>query len=256
MLLYNSPLMLPARSTIQQFLVAVLFLLPFSAFAQQAAPDLSGLRWRMIGPFRGGRSIAVSGIAADPNTYYFGAVGGGVWKTINGGITWKPIFDSQPIGSVGALAVAPSKPDIIYVGTGEADFRSDLTYGNGVYKSTDAGNTWTNIGLRDTRHIGRIIVDPNNANIALVAALGHAYGPNPERGVFRSTDGGTTWQKVVYTDENTGAIDVQFDPDNSQTVYAALWSAHRPPWSSYPPINGNGQLAKSTDGGVTWKQIT
>src|SRR5215467_14945509 len=165
--------MLTARSrTLQQLFVALLLILPFSASAQQETPDLSGLRWRMIGPFRGGRSIAVSGIAGDPNTYYFGGVGGGVWKTTNGGITWNPIFDSQPISSIGALAVAPSNPNTIYVGTGEADFRSNLTYGNGVYKSTDAGKSWTNVGLRDTRHISRIIVDPANANIVLVAALG------------------------------------------------------------------------------------
>ncbi|HEY6970486.1 MAG TPA: hypothetical protein VJA94_14865 [Candidatus Angelobacter sp.] len=210
----------------------------------------------MIGPFRGGRSIAVSGVIGDTNTYYFGGVGGGVWKTTNGGITWNPIFDSQPIASIGALAVAPSNPNIIYVGTGEADFRSNLTYGNGVYKSTDAGNTWTSIGLRDTRHISRIIVDPNNANILLVAALGHAYGPNPERGVFRSTDGGATWQKALYKGENTGAIDIQFDPDNSQTVVAALLSDHRTPWSTYPPVTTGGAIYKSSDGGMTWKQIS
>src|SRR5690242_6544555 len=217
---------------------SLLVFLPCSALAQPGAQqqniqpsqvDLSGLRWRMIGPFRGGRSIAVSGIEGQPNTYYFGAVGGGVWKTTNGGETWKPIFDSQPIASIGALAIAPSDPNIIYVGSGEADFRSDLTYGNGVYKSTDGGNTWSNIGLRDTQHIGRIIVDPRNPNTVLLAALGHAYGPNPERGVFRSTDGGSTWQKVLFKDANTGAIDVQFDPDNSHTVFAALLSDRRPP---------------------------
>ena len=238
-----------------QHLWLFLLLLPCSSIAQQAAPDLSGLRWRMIGPFRGGRSIAVSGVEGDPNTYYFGSVGGGVWKTSNGGITWKPIFDSQPIASIGALAVAPSNPNILYVGAGEADFRSDLTYGNGVYKSTDAGNTWSNIGLSDTQHISRIVVDPHNPDILLLAAMGHAYGPNPERGVFRSTDGGATWQKVLYKDENTGAIDVQFDPDNSQTVVAALWEARRVPWSTYPPNSRAGAIYKSSDGGATWNQI-
>ncbi|HEY6248616.1 MAG TPA: hypothetical protein VI685_01580 [Candidatus Angelobacter sp.] len=218
--------------------------------------DLSGLRWRMIGPFRGGRTIAVSGVENDPTTYYFGGVGGGIWKTTNGGNTWTPIFDGQPIASIGAIAVAASDANVIYAGTGEADFRSNLTYGNGVYKSTDAGKTWTNIGLRETRHISRIAVDPHNPNIVLVAAMGHAYGPNPDRGVFRSTDGGVTWQKVLYKDPNTGAIDIQLDPDNSQTVFAALWSAHRPPWSSYPPINSSGAIYKSNDGGVTWSQIT
>ena len=237
-------------------ILAIPAILVICSFAQQPAPGLSGLRWRMIGPFRGGRSIAVSGVEGDPNTYYFGAVGGGVWKTTNGGITWKPIFDSQPIASIGALAVASSNPNIIYVGTGEADFRSDLTYGNGVYKSSDAGNTWVNLGLRDTRHISRIIVDPHDPNIVLVAAMGHAYGPNPVRGVFRSSDGGATWQKVLYKDENTGAIDLCFDPDNSQTVFAALWSAHRPPWSTYPPLSSSGAIYKSTDGGVTWSQLS
>lgn len=238
------------------FFVSLLFLLPWSASGQQTAPDLSGLRWRMIGPFRGGRSVAVSGVEGDANTYYFGGVAGGVWKTTNGGITWTPIFDSQPIASIGAIAVAASDANIIYVGTGEADFRSNLTYGNGVYKSSDAGKTWTNIGLRETRHISRIAVDPHNPNIVLVAAMGHAYGPNPDRGVFRSTDGGSTWQKVLYKDASTGAIDVRLDPDDPQTVFAAMWSAHRPTWSTYPPINGSGAIYRSKDGGVTWSQIT
>lgn len=256
--LYNSSLMFHAKLRATRrllFAVSLLFLLPCLTAAQQSSPDLSGLRWRMIGPFRGGRSIAVSGVEGDPNTYYFGSVAGGVWKSVNGGNTWTPIFDSQPIASIGAISVAPSDPNIIYVGTGEADFRSNLTYGNGVYKSIDAGKTWKNIGLRETRHISRIAVDPHNANIVLVAAMGHAYGPNPDRGVYRSTDGGANWEKVLYKDQNTGAIDVQLDPDNAQTVLAALWSAHRPPWSTYPPINGSGAIYKSNDGGVTWSQI-
>ncbi|HKE31244.1 MAG TPA: hypothetical protein VKD65_05935, partial [Candidatus Angelobacter sp.] len=255
--------MLPARTRITlRVLIAIFFfaLLPYSGAGQQAtapatAIDLSGLRWRMIGPFRGGRSIAVSGIQGDANTYYFGGVGGGVWKSQNGGLTWQPIFDSQHIASIGAIAVAPSDANIIYVGTGEADFRSNLTYGNGVYKSTDAGKTWRNIGLSETRHISRIVVDPHNANLVLVAALGHAYGPNSDRGVFRSTDGGATWQKVLYKDENTGAIDIQIDPDDAQTVFASLWSARRPPWSTYPPNSTGGTIYKSKDGGVTWAEI-
>src|SRR6266849_5508288 len=203
---------------------------PLFALGQQVDPSLySGLRWRMIGPHRGGRTVAVSGVEGQPNVYYFGAVGGGVWKTTNGGVTWEPIFDGQPIGSIGALAIAPSDPNIIYAGTGEADLRSDLTYGNGVYKSTDGGKTWSNIGLRDTRHISRIVVDPRHPDVVLVAAIGHAYGPNPERGVFRSTDGGATWQKVLYKDENIGAIDIRPYPDNPQTVYAALLHDQRPP---------------------------
>lgn len=209
----------------------------------------------MIGPFRGGRSIAVSGIEGQPNTYFFGSVGGGLWKTVNSGVTWEPIFDGQPIGSIGALAIASSDPATLYVGSGEADWRSDLTYGDGVYKSVDGGQTWKNVGLRDSRHISRILVDPKNAGTVLVAAMGHAYGPNPERGVFRSTDGGNSWQKVLYQDENTGAIDLAFDPDNTQTVFAAMWNAHRTPWSAYPPVNGSGKIYKSTDGGATWKPM-
>ncbi len=210
----------------------------------------------MIGPFRGGRSIAVSGIEGQPNVYYFGAVGGGVWKTTNGGLTWDPIFDGQPIGSIGALAIAPSDPNIIYVGTGEADFRSDLTYGNGMYKSTDGGKTWAQIGLGYSQHIARVLVDPHNPNIVLVAALGHAYGASGERGVFRSTDGGSTWAKVLYKDTNIGAIELSTDPDNSETVYAALVHDQRLPWSTYAPTTTSGAIYKSTDGGVTWNQIT
>src|SRR5579871_958510 len=234
-----------ARFRLLQQVAAFLLLFSCITFGQQAPPDLGGMRWRMIGPFRGGRSIAVAGIEGDPNIYYFGGVGGGIWKTTNGGITWKPIFDGQPIASIGALAISRFRPTTIYAGTGEADFRSDLTYGDGVYKSTDGGNTWTNIGLRDTRHISRIAVDPRNPDLVFVAAMGHAYGPNPERGVFRSTDGGATWEKVLYKDENTGAIDVQIDPGNPKRVFAALWSAHRPPWSTYPPLNGSGSIYKS-----------
>jgi photosystem II stability/assembly factor-like uncharacterized protein len=248
-------------SSSARLLRAALFIvfcfLPFSGHAQQVDSNLySGLRWRMIGPFRGGRTVAVSGIEGQPNVYYFGAVGGGVWKTTNGGLTWEPIFDGQPIGSIGALAIAPSDPNILYAGSGEPDLRSDLTYGNGVYKSTDGGKSWSNIGLRDSQHIARIVVDPRNPNKVLVAALGHAYGPNAERGIFRSTDGGRAWQKVLFKDDNIGAIDIALDPDNSQTVYASLWSVHRPPWSAYPPINGSGAIYRSTDGGVTWTQVT
>jgi photosystem II stability/assembly factor-like uncharacterized protein len=232
-------------------------LLPAAAWPQQVDPALySGMRWRMIGPFRGGRSNAVSGVTDQPNLYYFGSVGGGVWKTSNGGETWEPVFDGQPIASIGALAVAASNPNIIYAGTGEADFRSDLTYGNGMYKSTDGGKTWRHIGLRDSRHIARVVVDPHNPDLVLVAALGEAYGPNPERGVFRSTDGGNAWQKVLYKDENIGAVELAPDPDNPQTIYAALLHDQRPPWSTYAPTTTSGAIYKSTDGGASWKQIT
>jgi len=225
-------------------------------FSQQDSPPfLAGMRWRLIGPFRGGRVLAVSGVPGNPNEYFFGAVGGGVWKTKNAGQTWQPVFDG-PIASIGALSIAPSEPNTIYVGTGEADMRSDISFGDGMYKSTDGGSTWKNIGLRDSRHIGRILVDPRDPNIVLVAALGHAFGPNPERGVYRSTDGGATWRKVLSKDDDTGAIDLCFDPGNAHVVYASLWQARRPPWSVYAAASGPGSgLYKSTDGGLTWKQI-
>ena len=225
---------------------------------QQFDPHLySGMHWRMIGPFRGGRALTAVGVPGQPSVFYFGAVGGGVWKTTNAGSTWTPIFDAEPVASIGAIAVAPSDPNVIYVGSGEADMRSDISYGNGVYKSTDAGQTWTHIGLEDSRQIGRILVDPRDPGVVYVAALGHAYGPNAERGVFRSTDGGKSWQKVLFKDENTGAIDLAFDPRDSHAIYAALWRTRRPPWNVYPPSNGSGSgLYKSTDGGDTWQQIT
>ena len=238
--------------------VIALFILLYSAgYGQQLDPNLySGLHWRMIGPHRGGRTIAVSGVEGQPNVYYFGGVGGGVWKTVNAGVTWEPIFDGQPISSIGAIAVSPSHPNIIYVGTGEADFRSNLTYGNGVYKSTDGGHTWKNIGLAATQHISRIALDPRNPDVVLVAAMGSAYGPGAERGVFRSTDGGSNWQKVLFRDENSGAIDVTLDPDHPQTVWAALVHDQRPPWSAYPPATTSGAIFKSNDGGAVWNPVT
>lgn len=250
---------MPKLSFIVRFipLCTLLVLLSTFAFSQQLDPNLyNGLRWRMIGPHRGGRSIAVAGVESQPNVYYFGGVGGGVWKTVNGGITWEPIFDSQPIASIGAISVAQSNPSVIYVGTGEADFRSNLTYGNGVYKSTDGGSTWKNIGLAASQHISRIAIDPQNPDIVFVAAMGSAYGPGAERGVFRSTDGGSTWQKVLFKDENTGAIDITLDPDNPKTMWAALVHDQRPPWSAYPPVTTNGAIYKSTDGGTEWKPVT
>ena len=228
--------------------------------AQQGRVDTSiyaGLRWRMIGPFRGGRVNGVSGVPGQPNTFYFGSVGGGVWKTTNAGRTWNPIFDSQPIASIGAIGVAPSNPNIVYVGTGEADMRSQIWYGNGMYKSTDAGKTWTHIGLDNTRQIGRVLVDPQDPDIVFVAALGHVYGANPDRGVYRTRDGGATWQKVLFKSNDVGAIDLNFDPTTSQTIYASLWNTRRPPWSIYPPSYGPGSgLYKSTDGGANWQQLT
>ena len=229
-----------------------------ATFAQQTAtPSFPEMQWRMIGPFRGGRVIPVTGVPGKPNEYPFGAVGGGIWRTTNGGNTWEPIFDAEPIASIGAIAIAPSNPQIIYLGTGESDMRSDISYGDGVYKSTDGGATWRNIGLRDSQNVGRILVDPRDANVALVAALGHAFGPNSERGVYRSTDGGATWTKTLSKNDDTGAIDLCWDAANPTVVYAALWQTRRPPWSVYAPTNGPGSgLYKSTDSGVTWKQLT
>jgi photosystem II stability/assembly factor-like uncharacterized protein len=214
------------------------------------------MQWRCIGPHRGGRVLTVSGVRGEPNTFYFGAVAGGVWKTTDAGRIWTPIFDSQPVASIGALAVSSSDPNVLYVGTGEADMRSDISYGAGMYKSTDAGKSWSYIGLSDTRQIGRVLIDPEDPDVVLVAALGHGFGPNAERGVYRTTDGGKTWTRVLSKDENTGAIDLAYDPDNSRTVYASLWNVRRPAYSAYAPITGpGGGLYKSTDGGINWKEI-
>jgi photosystem II stability/assembly factor-like uncharacterized protein len=254
------------QHALRSALLALALAAPFAAgalsrvLAQQARVDAtvySGLRWRSIGPFRGGRVNGVSGVPGQPNTFYFGSVGGGVWKTTNTGRTWLPIFDSQPIASIGAIGVAPSNPNILYVGTGEADMRSQISYGNGMYKSTDAGKTWAHIGLDNTRQIGRVLVDPRNPDVVFVAALGHVYGANPDRGVYRTSDGGATWQKVLFKSNDVGAIDLNFDPTTSQTIYAVLWNTRRPPWSIYPPSYGPGSgLYKSTDGGANWQQLT
>ena len=185
---------------------------------QVDAKFFQDLRWRSIGPPRAGRVVAVAGVRSEPETYYFGSVGGGVWKTNDAGRTWNPILDSQPVASIGAIAVAPSNPQIIYVGSGEADMRSSISVGNGMYKSTNGGRTWAHIGLTDSRQIGRILVDPKDADKVFVAALGHAYGPNNERGVFRSNDGGTNWHRILFKDENTGAIDLAFEPGSLQTI--------------------------------------
>ena len=221
------------------------------------AAYFAGLNWRLAGPFRGGRALAVSGVPGEPEHFYFGSVDGGVWESRNAGRTWNPIFDGQPVGSIGALAVAPSSPRTIYVGSGEADMRSDIASGNGAYKSTDGGKTWQHLGLTDTRQIGAIAIDPRDANVVYVAALGHQYGPNAERGVFKTVDGGRTWNKVLYENADTGAVDVAIDPNAPDVVYAALWQTRRPPWNVYPPSNGPGSgLYRSTDAGATWKRLT
>ena len=228
--------------------------------AQQYDPKLfNEMHWRCIGPFRGGRAVALSGVPHQPNVFYMAAVNGGVWKTTDFGNTWFPIFDDQSSGSVGALAVAPSDPNIVYVGSGEGLQRPDLAVGDGFYKSTDAGRTWMHLGLRDGQQITAIVVDPKNSDRLFVSVEGHPYGPNAERGVFRSLDGGKTFEKVLYKDENTGAADLVMDPSDSQVLYAALWAARVAPWEVRSgesfTIPGSG-LYKSTDGGTTWRPIT
>src|SRR4051812_1602267 len=213
------------------------------------------MRYRMIGPFRGGRTKAAAGIPGPPNVFYVGAVNGGVWKTTDYGRTWNPIFDDQPTGSIGAIAIAPSDPAVIYVGSGEGLQRPDLSTGDGIYKSTDAGRTWTHLGLRDGQQIPQIAVDPKDPNRLFVAVLGHPYGPNEERGIFRSTDGARTFQKVLYRDENTGGADVVLDPENPNNVYAVLWESRQGPWENGGFTGPNSAVFKSTDGGTTWRPI-
>ncbi|HZI23277.1 MAG TPA: glycosyl hydrolase, partial [Gemmatimonadales bacterium] len=225
--------------------------------AQQYDPALfAGMRWRALGPFRGGRTVAAVGVPGRPALLYIGVNNGGVWRSDDYGRTWTPLFDDQPTGSIGAIAVAPSDPRTIYVGSGEGLQRPDLSVGDGVYKSSDGGATWRHVGLSDGQQIPAIVVDPRDANHVLVAVLGHPYGPNVERGVFRSTDGGTTWQKVLYTDENTGAVDLALDPANPDTVFAVLWAARQAPWEigSSWTLSGSNGLYKSADGGATWRR--
>ena len=241
------------------FCVLFVSILIFSASlvsqAQQVDPKTyDGMKWRLIGPFRGGRVITVAGVPSQPYTYYFGAVSGGVWKTTDGGISWDPLFDKQTTSSIGAIAVADSDPNVIYAGSGEACIRGNISFGDGVYKSTDAGKIWTNVGLKDTRHIGAVIIHPTNPDIVFVAALGHAYGPNPDRGIYRTRDGGKTWEKVLYLDDRTGGVDIVFDPHNPHVLFAAMWEGWRTPWT----LNSGGAkdgLYRSGDDGTTWKRI-
>ncbi len=261
-------------------LVTAIFVASGAIVAQTVSPELfGGLKWRLIGPFRGGRAVAVAGVPGNSTTFYFGGVNGGVWKTTDAGTVWRPIFDGQAIrsepsddgatqrvGSIGAIAVAPSDAKTIYVGTGESDIRSDLSSGNGVYKSGDTGVTWTHIGLEDTRQISRIVIDPRDANVVYVGALGHAYGPNEQRGVFKSVDGGNSWTNILGPSllganipgavNEIGISDLAICSGNPQLLFAGAWNSHRPPWSTYAPIDGpGGGLYRSQDAGKTWSRL-
>jgi photosystem II stability/assembly factor-like uncharacterized protein len=243
--------------------LAVLAVEPATVRAQRGAGGVpaevgpfGALRWRSVGPPRGGRSIAVVGSASRPHEYYMGATGGGLWKTTDGGITWRPVTDaSLKSSSVGAVDVAPSNPDVVYIGTGEADIRGNIIQGDGAYKSTDAGKTWTHVGLGETQVISKIRVHPTNPDLVYVAAFGHHAAPNPERGVFRSKDGGKTWEKILFRNDKTGAIELVLDPHNPQVIYAALWEAYRNSWEMSSGGPGSG-LFKSTDGGDHWTEIS
>ncbi len=243
--------------------ILLTFLLALTVVAAQPAPEsypydgalFKALRWRSIGPYRGGRVTAVAGVPGQPLVYYMGATGGGVWKTVDAGLTWNPITDGYvKTGSVGAIAVAPSDPNVIYVGMGEACIRSNFSHGDGVYKSADTGRTWKHIGLPDSRQIGKIAVHPQDADVAFVAALGHPFGPNQERGLFRTRDGGATWEKVLFVNDTTGAVDVVIDPVNPHNVYASFWPVYRRPWGIHSGGNGSGPW-KSVDGGSTWTEL-
>src|SRR5262245_4394288 len=216
-----------------------------------------GLHWRLVGPLRGGWATASTGVRGQPETFYFGAADGGVWKSTDAGRSWAPSFQHESVASIGALVVAPSDPEVLYAGTGQVTTRWDIACGDGVYRSGDGGVTWEHRGLVESEHVGRLWVDPRDANVVLAAALGHLYGPNPERGVFRTQDGGRTWTKVLFVDADTGAVDLAGDPSAPDVLFAATWQARQWPWQSYfTPIVGPGSaIHRSSDGGRTWKKL-
>ena len=238
-------------------LISISLLIPNSVYSSESqikSSELNGLKYRLVGPMRGGRATRVSGISGDPTTYYFGAAAGGIWKTTDGGITWFPIFDAQPVAAIGDIAIAPSNSNIIYVGTGDAKSRGNDSHGNGVYKSIDAGSTWQHMGLPKVKHISRVIIHPENPDVVLVAAPGGFYGPNEDRGIFRSLDGGKSWKKILYVDEHTGAYDVDFVPGSPHKLYATMWQMIRTPYSLVSGGPGSG-LYQSSDGGDTWQEL-
>ena len=217
---------------------------------------LSQLTWRSIGPaIMGGRTADVEGVPGDPNTVYVATASGGLWKTTNGGVTWKPIFERQGTISIGDIALAPGNPDVVWVGTGESNVRNSVSFGDGVYKSTDGGNTWQHMGLKDSERISAIVINPQNPDIVYVGALGHAFGPNDERGVFMTTDGGKTWTKTLYIDNQHGVSDLELDPSNPNILYAGMWSFDRKPWT-HRSGSEKGGVYKSIDGGRTWNKLT
>ena len=239
--------------TVIDFFILVGYLVP--SYAQQISPDLyKQLKYRFIGP-QGNRIIAVVGVPGNPNIYYIGAASGGIFKSTDGGIHWEPIFDDQPVSSIGSLAIAPSDANIIWAGTGETFIRSNISIGNGIYKSTDGGKTWTHMGLEKTGRIGRIVIDPRNSDIVFAAAMGHCYGPQPERGVFRTADGGKTWERVLFVDENTGCSDIAMDPNNPRILFAGMWQLKIKTWGRVSGGPGSG-LYMSRDSGITWKHLT
>ncbi|HKJ92712.1 MAG TPA: hypothetical protein VJ957_06060, partial [Longimicrobiales bacterium] len=241
------------------FLVVLLLLAAWPSITAAQAVDtsfFSTLKWRNIGPDRGGRSQAIAGSASRPDEYYFGAVGGGVWKTTDGGENWRPVTDGQlHSSSVGAIAVAESDPDVVYAGMGETELRGNIMQGDGVYKSTDAGKTWTNVGLGNTQAIARVRVSPTDPDLVYVAALGHPYGANAERGVFRSRDGGQTWRKVLFVSDSAGAVDLVMDRTDPKVLYASTWQVYRTPWKMWGGGPGS-RLYKTTDGGDHWTELT